>query len=371
MLQKLADGWAAFETWVIKMQFGSESRIKVYTSMGLLLENGIPIKTVMEKILKIYSKNGKDTRSALPNIIRECIQALGDGDQLSSGLMKWIPAEEHALIVAGEKSGQLAESVRSCISVLEAKRKIRSAMFAPATYMLMLTITLCVLLYIVSVQLVPEMSTSVDPRNWTGSAYVLYLISDFTTSYGIATAVLLVCLGVSIIVSLPRLTGRIRVLFDRGPFYSLYRTIQGSTFLLNVSVMMKSGIPLLEALETLQENSNKWMAERIEGTCFGVRQGSNLGVALDDAGHGFPDRDAILFISVLADYKGFEDSLDTFSKRWLDQSVIRVGRLAELMKNIGFFIVGGFMALIVAGSTEMSDSATSPQGLNRNITQQH
>ncbi|MGE9765331.1 type II secretion system F family protein [Pseudomonas sp. PDM20] len=354
----VANKWASFEDWVARVQFSGETRIRLYSALCQLLENNVPIRAATAKINAMY---GQDKSDPLAVVTKECGQTLDDGEQFSTGLMRWVPFEEYSLIAAGEHSGKLTESLESAIDLIAAKSKISSSLKTATVYPTFLTFTMAVLLYLIAKQMIPNMAMMVNPETWTGASYVLYVVSNMTNDYGQGFTIFSIASLILIIYSLPRLTGKIRIFLDRLPIYSLYRTIQGATFLMNMSVMMNSGIPVLEALEILKKNSSAWMKERIEGACFGVRQGSNLGVALEDAGYNFPDKEAVQYICVLADYAGFEKSISRYSQRWLKSTIDRVEQFAAMTKNVGLILIGCLMSLIVIGSTDMSTSAADAQ----------
>ncbi len=142
-------------------------------------------------------------------------------------------------------------------------------------------------------QLVPKLSKVTDPQSWDGAAKLLYRIAQFITGYGAFALILILLLALFVFTTLPYLRGRVRVLLDQSPPWSIYRTLHGSTFLLNVAVMLQSGVRLEEALLLLAANAKPWLKERIDAALYGIRIGGNLGVALHRAGYGFPDKKAV------------------------------------------------------------------------------
>jgi type II secretory pathway component PulF len=118
--------------------------------------------------------------------------------------------------------------------------------------------------------------------------------------------------------------------------------------------MMRAGISLYDALKLLHQYANPYMRERIQGAMYGIRQGANLGVALGNAGHGFPDKRAIQFIRILASREGFSESINKYSERWLMASIKRIEMLATVSLNSMLIVIGLVMALVVMGTQGMT-----------------
>lgn len=349
----LSSAWASFEDAIFRLQFGGNTRITFYEGLKNLVENDVPTSDAIKELYKVWSENGRKKSAALAVICKELVGQMANGAQLSAALARWAPYEEISLLGAGEHAGREADAFDDCIRVIEAKQRIRGALATAVVYPTFLMIPLSVLLWVISSKLVPAMVRISDPNGWTGAAYGLYMLASFVSNYGIAMLCILGILIIGFIYSLPRLNGSVRIVLDQGPFYSIYRMVHGSTFLLNLSVLMRAGVPVNEALQHLERYANPWLKERISGAQYGVRQGSQLGVALDNAGHRFPDKRAIQFIRILGERDGFSDSIARYSERWLETSIKRVSSFAEATKNIMFIIIGLVMSLIVIGTQDM------------------
>jgi type II secretory pathway component PulF len=346
--------WAAFEERIIRLQFGDGTRIEFYETLQILIENRVSINDALKELYSVWSNNGKSKSAALAVVTHDLMQQLSNGAKLSSAIARWAPYEEVSLIAAGEKAGRLVAAFDDAVRVITAKQKIRSALMKATVYPTFLGIPLVILLWIISTKMVPSMARQSDPAGWSGAAYGLYLLSSFVTNYGVAAICLLVGLAIAIVFSFSRLTGSIRIYLDKWPFYSTYRMIHGSTFLLNLAVMMRAGISLYDALKLLHQYANPYMRERIQGAMYGIRQGANLGVALGNAGHGFPDKRAIQFIRILASREGFSESINKYSERWLMASIKRIEMLATVSLNSMLIVIGLVMALVVMGTQGMT-----------------
>ena len=119
---------------------------------------------------------------------------------------------------------------------------------------------------------------------------------------------------------------------------------------------MRANIPPYQALEMLAEYANPWLRERIQGAMYGIRMGSNLGVALEDAGYNFPDKKAIQFVRILAAREGFEAAINNYAQRWLAESVHRLQVMARMTFGVAMLVIGLLMGIVVMGTQEMQSS---------------
>lgn len=354
----ISDFFASFDEQLFKLQFSSGARIEFYESMKNLVENEVPTSAALKELYVVWSDNGRKKRSALAVICRDIISQMANGAPLSDAISRWAPYEEASLIAAGEQGGRESEAFDDCIRIIIAKQKIRGAIANATLYPAFLMIPLSGLLWVVSAKLVPAMARHSDPESWSGSAYALYLLASFFTGYGMVTLCTFMILAILFVYSLPRLRGGVRIFLDSCPLYSIYRMVHGSTFLLNLAVLMRAGVPLNAALQGLEKFANPWLKERIEGANYGVRQGSQLGTALENAGHNFPDKKAIQFIRILGERDGFSASISRYSERWLESSIKHISRFADVMKNGILILLGIIMALVVLGSQDMQSNIT-------------
>ncbi|AGN33504.1 type IV pilus biogenesis integral membrane protein PilR2 (plasmid) [Pseudomonas fluorescens A506] len=349
----------------------SGTRISFYEGFQNLVESGMSVNDSLKELHQVWSYNGKKPDEPLAVVTQDLMGQLSNGTALSKALSRWVPYEEASLLAAGEHGARLVQACDDIIRVIIAKQQIRGAVAAAVVYPTFLAVPLGMLLWMVAEKMIPPMAQKSDPETWTGSGYALYLVSSFVTNFGLTSVVLLLALIIVFTVSLPRWTGSVRMLADRGPFYSTYRMVHGSTFLLNLAVMVRANIAPYDALNMLAVYANPWLKERIEGAMYGIRLGHNLGVALDNAGHNFPDKKAIQFIKILAAREGFSTAINKYSERWLQTSLKQIQHFSKITFTISLIMIGAVMALIVAGTQdiqnnfEQSISRTSPRIVNQ------
>ncbi|UST77202.1 type II secretion system F family protein [Pseudomonas siliginis] len=337
-------------------RFSAEMRVDFYRSVALLLDNNVLLNDLLLELYNSYSDDGKKPNEPLAIIALECYQATSNGNKLSYALARWAPHQEVTLIAAGEQSGALVKALKDATKIIGFKQRIKSAVMRATLYPSFTYALAGVLLWVISTLLVPKLSKLSNPDTWEGAGYALSLISSAVTNGGAYMVIGILLLLVAIFYSLPKLKGELRIVLDRMPIYTTYRVLHGATFLLNVSVMVRAGIQLHDALLLLHKDAPPWLAERIGAAIMGTRQGGNLGVALHRAGHNFPDKRAVQYLKILASRQGFDEAIGNFAEDWLEQSITRVEKSASFSIVVSGAFVAGIMALVLLGTFDMQDA---------------
>lgn len=340
-------------------QFGGKERIQFYESMNGLLENAVPVNEALQEVGNVYSDEGRQPFHPIALASYTLSGMVSNGKTLAWACKDWMPYQEAAMIGAGERSGNLQQAFSDCVRTIEARQKILSLIFSTTLYPGLLWALMAYLLNVIATRMVPAMSRRSDPESWTGVPSVLYSIATFVNNWGLVTLIGSVLFIFVSMVTLPYFRGPLRVRLERFPPWSIYKALHGSTFLLNMSVMLRSNINQLEALEALQFNAKPWLRERLIAARYGVRMGKNFGVALKLAGHEFPDRQAVQFLCVLASRKGFSEAIHRFSNRWLDNSLKNIERYSKGVLIASSVAIGVLMILVLVGTYSMQADITN------------
>lgn len=149
------------------MQFGKKERIQFYESLMGVLEDGIPIDVALETVEKAFSNDGKELHP-VSIICSEIAMSVRAGKSLAQSCRARVPPDEASLIETGEETGNLVQSFRDCVRIIEIRQRIarliRSVVSLPSlTWGLMWA-----LLYVIALWMVPSMSRRSDPESWTG-----------------------------------------------------------------------------------------------------------------------------------------------------------------------------------------------------------
>lgn len=342
---------------------GSGARIEIYEAIELLLSNQVQLSVALNALYDIESKDGKKKGEVAAIVLQDCINAMESGKPLSIALERWVPDQEVQLIRAGERSGDLTGAFKDAIKIIQAKSQIMSAVLGGLIYPIVLGGFSCILLYQIANNMVPQFARIIPPEHWTGATAVLREIADFVNTKGVYSLIGLFFVLVWVMWSLPNMhRTRVRKILDRIPPWSIYRTLHGSTFLLNVAVMLRAGIRVQEILTMISHTGSPWLKSRVGAALNGITQGENLGEALHMSGYNFPDERSVQFLRLLSNQSGFDDRLGAFADRWLVKSISNVKAASQILLYIGISATAGLLMLVIAGVFSMQQLAQQVMG---------
>jgi Type II secretion system (T2SS), protein F len=159
-------------------------------------------------------------------------------------------------------------------------------------------------------------------------------------------------------ISLPRWNSKVRVFLDRHAPYSIYRVMQGSSWLIALSALIQSGVRIETAVEQLGKSASAWARVRSDAALRGMRAGQNLGESLERGGYEFPDREIISDIRLYATRSGFDEAIRLIGDEWITESVERVGALMNVMFAVALLSVGMVIMFLASGFVAMQMQLT-------------
>ncbi|HHN3052716.1 TPA: type II secretion system F family protein, partial [Pseudomonas aeruginosa] len=207
--------WEQLQFAFYSKQFGRQERLQFYESMSTLLENGVPLKDAVAEVHKIFAHEGQHPFHPVAIASREALMGLSNGKRLATAMALYLPAQERALIEAGEMSGNLVQAMGDAVSLVEAQARIRATIWQALLYPSALSAMMVFLLCIVAYRMVPSLARLSDPVTWTGPLATLNAIASFVTGPGIYVLVAVITLTVVVIVTLPTYRWKGRVWLDR------------------------------------------------------------------------------------------------------------------------------------------------------------
>lgn len=339
-----------------KARFSSSRRIELYQALLVTQETGMPLYKGLEMLHSVYSRQEKNPYNVIAMVLDDAKKALTGGSRnLASAIKRWLPDSEAIQLASGEQAGKLTECLQGLISMTESKSKMMTTVLAGMAEPVLLLVLSIGLLFQISQEIVPIMSRSQDLSQMTGAPYIMYLLATSVQRYGVYLLGLTVCFFGWVFWSLPqRGNSGIRLILEKFPPWSIYKAIEGTTFLLNVAIMLKSNIQLYRALEIMRQFANPWLKERVEMTMFGLRQGRTLGASLVNAEYDFPDKDMLPFLVVLSEQKNFEQAINVLAMRWIERTVVKVKSTLAGVRLFFYVIICVLACIIFSGITGLS-----------------
>ncbi|WP_296555985.1 type II secretion system F family protein [Pigmentiphaga sp.] len=332
-----------------RTQFTDTARLRLYRKMSTMLANGLPLLRVLEELRYRESREGKRPREPLAVILDDCRRGVQNGRLFSETLEGWVPRSEQMILMAGEQSGQLEQTLLAVVTVVQARKKIQAVIVGGMAYPLAILGLVLVYVYLFGTKVIPQFAMMMDPATWKGAARSLYLMSIWVQNWMGYTLAALVLLLVLLFVSMPRWRGTLRVWADNLPPYSIYRLMVGSGFLMAFSALQGAGVTVEKALMRLSHTAQPWLRERLDGALLGVRSGLNCGEALRNTGYGFPSREVIDDLCVYAEYKGFAQAVKLMADEWVERGVEVVSLRMKTLNGLAIVTMAVVIGWLVVG----------------------
>ncbi|SFF37796.1 Type II secretory pathway, component PulF [Kosakonia radicincitans] len=334
---------------IYQATFSAQDRIEIYDDFRQYLLDGRSAKETYQKLIDNYSRRGKNPGDAVAQILTECSENLSGGFGLGDSLREWIPDQELSIIESCDLAGSPEDGFQNAISIAQGTGRLSRAVkstLGVTTYLTLLSVGVIVLF---CMMLVPVILQAVPLSQWnslqTAVYYFYLLLRDWWW------ALLIVFGGVItlVVLSLPRLTGRLRFFLDRFPPWSIYQRIHGAAFIMNVNAMDAAGIPMERAIASMKESTRSaWLYERLDALERAISAGEeNLGQALDATGYEFPGERAIIKLQSLFETKNSEGSLKRFADTWLENTVSSVEQTGDRMRIASLLLCGVLVASLM------------------------
>ncbi len=316
--------------------------------LATLVRSGLPL----EEAVRAVSQQTEKAR--LKSMLLGVRARIMEGHTLAAGLAEFphvFPELYRATVGAGEQSGHLDVVLERLADYTESRQqlgqKIQLALFYPAILTL-LAISVVVLLLTYVVPQVVQVFENIGqqlPLLTRG----LIAVSDFLRAYGLA---LLVLLGVAagVLAWMLRKPGPRRQwhrLLLRMPLVArLVRGLNTARFARTFSILLASGVPVLDALRIGAEViSNMPMREAVEDAARKVREGASIYSALDKS-HYFPPLTLHLIASGEAS-GNLEDMLERAATSQEREIEVLVATLLGLFEPLLIVLMGGLVLIIV------------------------
>ena len=221
-------------------------------------------------------------------------------------------------------------------------------------------------LFTVSNMLVPQMALLSDPEKWTGSAWLLYKISSFITSwYGAAAALLLLCGIVLVWFSFKHWSGIGRSFADKMPPWSVYRIIVGVSWLYATAILLQTRVKLVVILQRAIESpdTSPYLRSRLRPVYRYTMQGLSLGDALCSTPARWPDPILADDLRTYAALPGFNEQLGQIAEEMMAESMERIQRGASLLGVFSLLCIILTIIFLVLGVFSMQQHVTEGIGL--------
>lgn len=329
---------------IAKFQFGAKDRLSIYQKLGSFLENGVDIDSAMGEMADGYRHFKKSDVRA--QIIDEWRESIAIGMSFSNALRRWAPPGEVMLIKAGETSGDLADAMRNACLATNAGKTMKSTIISKMSYPGVLVLVLCVMLYVFAVEAIPQLAETKDPATWPTISKGLYNVSYVINHYWMMIIISIAVISTVVSSTISKWTGKARDRIEFLPPYNIYKSYQGSIFLVSLSAMMKTGIPIWDALDELKELSAPYMKKHIAEMQNRLLRGVSVGAALET---GLLDRDIAIDLRVYSSTSNIEDKMGIIGQQAIEAGVKRISAIGGALNGLAIVLIGGYIGWTILG----------------------
>lgn len=346
--------FSSFNVAWARWQFnsGAAVRRRIWIKLAKLIGNGVKIIDGVQSIReRRQAQYGKTDPAVMALLAWE--KQLKNGKKFSEAIALWVPSQERMLLAAGERSGKLGESMESAAEVMVAQRDIKSAIIGGLAYPALLVVAGFGMLFMFGYKLIPAFSQVVSDDKWKGMAAIVVSISHWVQSWlWLPGMMFLLSIG-ALIWAMPNWVGEARVRFDRYPPFSIYRVVQGSSWIISLAAMVEAGERLEDALKQIVQSASPWLSARTNGILRGLRGGHSLGEAMARTRTGFPDPEIIDDMAIYSQMADLDEALKMISREWIKDSVTAIQTNMKVVFNVGLVAVACLIGFMVTGLISM------------------
>lgn len=352
--------------WVAKFFFDGQ-RADFYEDLAEAVADGDPLAQRLEVLAERAGAAG-DLTAPLYRLWFDRM----DDSSFSEALAGTVPDSDLMIIQAAEESGDLVTGLQFTAKVIEATAIMRKTIRTAIAGFVFLSILQVALLVGFSFYGIDLIDAIVPPNAWPWIGLQLKSLAGFVTESGATT---LACIGVAAAVyfwTLRNWYGSARVAVDRYiPLYTIYRDFQGAMFLVSLAALMKNGVALNAALETLSERASPWLLWHIRQ--IQLRLDYEADSAGDSFATGLFDRRLTWRIIDFGKRAGsdFAVAMEKVGIKSIDKVMESVKARAAKLNRILMFANAGMIMFIIVGtlSTVYEASEQLQKQINSNQSQ--
>ncbi len=343
-------------------EFSGKARERLYRKLAQLLKNGVSLDRALEQIAMIEEKRGNTGTSTL---LRRWRNAIENGTNFGQAVAPFVPSSEALLLETGGNSGRLQDAFMNAAESVAQQRRVKGAIISSGSYPALLILVLIAMLVMMSYNIIPAFAEVLPLEEWQGSAAFIASLSAKIRANGVYYFGAFVAVIVVISYSLPRWTGRTRMLVEKIAPWSIYRMQQGSSLLLSVAALMASGVKIDDnALKRISVRSSPYLKERVTAIARQLTSGHNLGDAMSRTGFKFPEEELIDDLRIYATLKGFEENLTAITREWVGEVEGKVTAAMKVLNTVALVLIavtlGTLISSIFGVVQQIQDSANAP-----------
>lgn len=309
-----------------------DRRIQIYGMLLAMVGDGLPLDAALREL---HERSTERKRPIAP-IIRRWVANISAGMTFAESIKKEVPSNELVLISSGERANDLVTGLQQAIVICRAQRDMKSALWSNMTMPAVLLIMFFAIVINFSLYMAPELAKVAPPSVWPGSGKQLYDISVVVAAWWKLIVIVSIMTSVAITVSLSRWTGSLRSRFDRMPPWSIYQNYTSAGFMISLSSLLRSGVPLEGALRYIKAHANRWVSDHISVMQSRIRSGEDYGRALNTGLLDDSTTDEVIIYSRVAE---FDKAIMSVGGRAIDRGIEKIKIQSAVARNLTLILV--------------------------------
>jgi len=339
---------------ILNIQIGGvplKERLIFAKQLATMLNAGLPLIQALE--ILVQQTENKALQKKLSRIYKD----VASGVRLSDAFRKeksMFNETQVNLLVAGENSGNLNEILLRIAEDLEKSQALRGKLVGALIYPVILLVALVGVFAIMLIFMIPAVSDlykefGADSLPWITT--VLISMSNFLTNpagiFGIIAFFVIIYVGFRYYRVTPEGRYNVDRLILKIPIFgNLISKIQLTQFCRLLSLLLKSGVPIVTVLETIANASNNRVFEAvIRDAAVQVAKGNPLSTQLAKTEGVFP----MVLLKMLAtgEETGKLDQVSADMAKFYEEEVNQLtSTLSKVMEPLILILVGGGVAVM-------------------------
>jgi general secretion pathway protein F len=316
--------------------------------LSTLVKAGLPL----EECLRAAAQQSEKAR--ITSMLLSVRSRVMEGHTLATGLSDFsriFPELYRTTVEAGEQSGHLDRVLERLAEYTENRQQMRQKMQLALFYPVLLTVVALLVVGGLMTYVVPQVVQVFENigQQLPLLTRTLIAISDFVRSNGIIMLLIVAAasIGTTYLLRRPGPRRRFQQLMLSLPLVGrLERGLNTGRFARTFSILMASGVPVLEALRiSAQVMSNLPMRDAVEQATGRVREGASISGALEKSGY-FPPMTVHLIASGEASGK-LEEMLERAAINQEREIETLIAALLGLFEPLLILFMGGVVLIIV------------------------
>ena len=332
----------------------------ICSQISILLDSGASIDNILESIGNQQNKKYKDKFLLIVRYIKK-------GSSIESSFRRSDLFGEffYNMIKCGENSGKLSFVMKDMADYYDRDYKVKSKIKSMMIYPLILLIMMLVALIFIIYAVIPNFALVFESNKITPPlfSYIVIKTMLFLREYMsilIPIFIIMILLTYTVIKGNEQNTEKIDELKCKFPIiknFYLMSTISG--FSRNMYIMIKSGVPLVEAISIASDISdNKFIKKKLDISMRYISKGNSISKSIELSGV-FPD----IFVSMLKNGEvsgNIENSFRYINDYFENELDIMTDKIMKLIEPIMTIVMGLVIgSIIIAIVMPMFDAITA------------